>query len=556
MKHIIKIILLTSLLFGLFSCDENENFEIKEGQSKFKIVTPTTGSSLTLDRTNPTNEALALSWEDTLNSDVTYTIEFAKAATDFADSFIAGTTGQANYSWNVTDLNTLLVNSVRIPQVMDSAVDVRIVASNGELSNSITVVFSPYVIEVAQLYINGTFNNFDPTQAMAMNQDAFNIFSINVDLVNGDTFNFLPSNVNDNEKWQLVDNTINPIEVTKFGGVDFSNYTEGNYDIVVDLNTNTITITEITFPEALFMVGAGIPDAGWGWSSPVEMTLVPVDMFEATTNFSNDTFRFFTVNSDWGSGLNYPYFINEGYTIDSLFEDALDGDNNFRFLGTPGLYTITVNGVNKTITMVEIVQSLRIAVPGNHQSWDPPTAPQLEASAAGNTDYEGYVWLDGNHKFIAPDGSGNFNWGNTDWGDASGTDGSYTQVLIETGEGNIGTPNGAGHYFIQVDTDALTYTETLYQWGVIGDATGSWIVDQDMTFDANTGLWSITLNLAVGELKFRANDDWAWNYGDDENDGVLEGDNAGNIAINTAGNYTIVMDLSNPRNYTYTLTLN
>ncbi len=280
------------------------------------------------------------------------------------------------------------------------------------------------------------------------------------------------------------------------------------------------------------------------------------NVFQVETNLVNDAFRFFTVNGDWGSGLNYPYFIADGYTIDANFEDALDGDNNFRFIGTPGVYSITVDGTNKTITAVEIVQSLRIAVPGNHQGWDPTTAPQLEASSATTTDYEGYVWLDGEHKFVGPDGSGNFAWGNIDWGDASGTNGSYTQVLTEAGEGNIGAPSGAGHYFIQADTGALTYSETLYNWGLIGDATpGGWGSDQDMTYNSGTATWTITLDLVAGQMKFRANDDWPWNYGDTGADGSLEND-GDNIIISTAGNYTIVLDLSIPRAYTYSVTLN
>ncbi len=289
------------------------------------------------------------------------------------------------------------------------------------------------------------------------------------------------------------------------------------------------------------------------------MNLTQVDVFEVTTTLANDAFRFFTINGDWGSGLNYPYFINDGYTIDANFENASDGDSNFRFIGTPGLYAITVDGVNKTIAAVQVSQSLRIAVPGNHQGWDPPTAPQLEASSASTTDYEGYVWLDGGHKFVGPDSNGDFNWGNIDWGD----DGSFTGIL------SVGSPTNleaapAGHYFIQVDTGALTYSEIKYNWSVTGDATplgwpagpdGTSGQDQDMTYDAVTGTWTITLDLAAGQLKFRANDAWAWNYGDTGADGSLE-NNGDNLVITAAGNYTVVLDLSTPRAYTYSVTLN
>ena len=206
-----------------------------------------------------------------------------------------------------------------------------------------------------------------------------------------------------------------------------------------------------------------------------------------------------------------------------------------------------------------------IAVPGSHQGdWDPPTAPLLAALEFGNTQYEGYVWLDGadtnidnGHKFIAPDSFGDFAWGNIDWGD----DGTDTGKLLEDGESNI-TRTVTGHYFIQADTDALTYSETLYNWGLIGSATpDNWDSDQDMTYDPVSKTWTITLNLSAEEIKFRANDNWDWNYGDGKADDGRDPDgflgiDDDNIAVPTSGNYTVVLDLSTPREYTYTLILN
>ena len=92
----------------------------------------------------------------------------------------------------------------------------------------------------------------------------------------------------------------------------------------------------------------------------------------------------------------------------------------------------------------------------------------------------------------------------------------------------------------------------MYQWGIIGDATpNAWNdPDTDMTYDAGTSTWRITLDLVVGQMKFRANDDWAWNYGDNGADGSLEND-GDNIVVDTAGNYTVVLDFSTPRAYTY-----
>jgi len=192
-----------------------------------------------------------------------------------------------------------------------------------------------------------------------------------------------------------------------------------------------------------------------------------------------------------------------------------------------------------------------IAVPGNHQGWSPESAPILAASGVGKTDYEGYVWLDGEYKFVAPNDDGLFQWGNLDWGD----DGTFTGKLVADDEVNCNIETG--YYFLQVNTDDLTYSATGYQWGLIGSATpGGWDTDTDMTYDPATGLWSVTIDLIGGmEIKFRANDAWDWNYGDDEADGSLELGSA-NILIPEGGNYTVILDLTSPRNYTYELILN
>jgi hypothetical protein len=109
-----------------------------------------------------------------------------------------------------------------------------------------------------------------------------------------------------------------------------------------------------------------------------------------------------------------------------------------------------------------------------------------------------------------------------------------------------------GYYRLTVDLNALTYTKVKTDWGIIGSATkDGWNSDQNMTFDATTGLWTAILDLTVGDIKFRANDGWDINYGDDGVNGTLDL-NGANIAITTAGTYTITMKLGAP-DYTYSI---
>ena len=195
-----------------------------------------------------------------------------------------------------------------------------------------------------------------------------------------------------------------------------------------------------------------------------------------------------------------------------------------------------------------------ISVPGNHQGWDPATAPLLASSGFGETNYEGYVWLDGEFKFTGPNDLGNFDW-TYNWGD----DGSFSGILLANSDTNCTAE--VGYYIVKADTEALTYSTTPISWGVLGDATPTgWDSDTDMVYDADTKTLKVTLDLIKQDapdhgIKFRADDVWTLNYGDTGADGSLD-EGGDNIGVPESGNYTITLDLSNPRDYTYSLVKN
>ncbi|POS02655.1 uncharacterized protein DUF5019 [Flavobacterium croceum DSM 17960] len=97
-----------------------------------------------------------------------------------------------------------------------------------------------------------------------------------------------------------------------------------------------------------------------------------------------------------------------------------------------------------------------------------------------------------------------------------------------------------------------TIKVTPYQpnWGIIGSATQyGWNNSTDMVFNPITGKYSITTALVTGEFKFRLDNSWTTNYGDDGNNLSLEPGGA-NIPVN-GGVYTIVLNLAN-QSYTIT----
>ena len=116
----------------------------------------------------------------------------------------------------------------------------------------------------------------------------------------------------------------------------------------------------------------------------------------------------------------------------------------------------------------------------------------------------------------------------------------------------------AGHYII--DFDAVNFTITITPagtvWGVVGSATlNGWGAAEDvklMPDPWNDGVYIVKdVVLTDGEIKFRQDDAWGVNVGDNGADGTYEA-NGANIAV-TAGTYDMTLDTVNG---TYTLTVN
>jgi len=181
-------------------------------------------------------------------------------------------------------------------------------------------------------------------------------------------------------------------------------------------------------------------------------------------------------------------------------------------------------------------------VPGGYQGWDPAKTTTVLYSEKNDGKFEGYLYFkDDNTEFKFCETP---NW-DKNWGD-TGADGK-----LEGGGDNIKAAT-AGYYKINVDINALTYTMMKTDWGLIGSATaGGWDSDQNLTMDAATNLWSAILELKAGEIKFRANDGWDLNYGDDGANASLDGGGA-NIVIASAGKYKVTLNL-NQVPYTYSL---
>tara|TARA_B110000046_G_C12967382_1_gene387360 strand:+ start:86 stop:1270 length:1185 start_codon:yes stop_codon:yes gene_type:complete len=124
--------------------------------------------------------------------------------------------------------------------------------------------------------------------------------------------------------------------------------TPGIYTITIDDINKTI---ELEASSSLWAVGGAVP-GGWGFNTDtIEFVENTPDIWSASITLSNDIFRFFQIFGTWDTNNNMTYYEDEGFTIDSNFENDGTGDGNFNFIGATGTYTMTINAVDKTITL-------------------------------------------------------------------------------------------------------------------------------------------------------------------------------------------------------------
>jgi hypothetical protein len=182
----------------------------------------------------------------------------------------------------------------------------------------------------------------------------------------------------------------------------------------------------------------------------------------------------------------------------------------------------------------------QLYVPGAYQGWSPGTADSI-GSINSDENYEGYIYMESSTTPIEFKFTSARDWGHINYGYAA-----PGKLSTDGGASNLKVPE-SGYYKFNVNTKELTWTYLKTTWGLIGDATpGGWDTDTPMTYDVDNHVWTVTLNLTVGDIKFRANGAWDLNYGSNNNDGAKVGklqEGGENIHVKEAGNYTVILNL-------------
>lgn len=309
----------------------------------------------------------------------------------------------------------------------------------------------------------------------------------------------------------------------------------------------SFVLTEETEDEVFTTVEWSAAD--FGYKAAVTYT---IEMDEAGNDFSEP---FAAMATPQGTSAPLNVGVINNLLLSAGYPFAVEGDFEMRVAAAvhEDVDTLFSQPVAVSITPFEkIIIYPKLWVPGDYMDpqWSPGDSPNLY-SIKSNNKYEGYIWnpnATANFKFTsAPD------WNSTNYGYGSGDE--VSGVLDDdSGAGNLYLTS-AGYYKMNADLTAMTYSFLKTEWGVIGDATpGEWTTDTDMTYDPVTKVWSVTLDLVAGMIKFRANDGWDLNYGSNNANGIAD-PGGSDIPITTAGNYTVVLDLNGPL-YRYSITGN
>ena len=321
------------------------------------------------------------------------------------------------------------------------------------------------------------------------------------------------------------------------------------------------TITTLVLIQANAATNAGNfswTAADFGYKAAVTYS---IQFCKAGTNFASSS----TTEVNMGSALSRTFTIGDfnakmldiiPYGVATQVYARMKADVGS---GVTPLYSNVITNLFITAYRDVIIYNFpqAIWIAGNYQGWDPPTAPKIVDKAASGTtgsNYEGYInILDGSpHQFKMVKGN---NWGAGDFGQ-----GATALTLASPSGTNLQTVGTPGVYYIKANTQNLTWSFTkINTWGIIGSAVpvSGWNSSVPMTFNAGAGTWTITTNLLGGqELKFRANDDWGLNFGDDSPRDNKPDYNGGNIPVALDGNYTITLDIGNAGNYNYTIRKN
>ena len=297
----------------------------------------------------------------------------------------------------------------------------------------------------------------------------------------------------------------------------------------------TPTATPQLDEKGYYMLGQ-INGNEWDAKSPVWMNKISDGVYQlkVTTTADKNWFKFYA-GSKWDEGGDWKIIdtgalgCKENGCEDGSGYIYYDGDSwgKLQTMVIPGAGTwiVTLDMNNLTYTVGKPV----LYMAGDANGW----ATNDYLAGEDGVHFTGFMFLNQNgFKFCTQP-----EWKGTNYG---------ADFNTAPDAANITITEPAGYYQVDVDLSEKTYTLTpITSIGIIGSASpNGWESDVDMTYvpynkdtkEVN-GYWEVkNITLSAGEIKFRANDDWAISWGGELDN--LTTKNGGNITVE-AGTYDI-----------------
>ena len=299
-------------------------------------------------------------------------------------------------------------------------------------------------------------------------------------------------------------------------------------ETVLSLSDNNLILSEDNGSNEILTLTWSDPDYGFDAAA-----LYSVQIDVQGGDFSNP--QIISV----GSSLEKTFTVEElnAKLLSLSMTPAEEGVAILRIKATLSEYQeIFSNTVNLNVTpyssLLDLSTNLGVVGSATPGGWGNENIPDLEFYTTATTDvYVAYVTLrNGEIKFR----------NNNDWSENWGDDGN--DGTLDSYGANI--PVSAGTYKIEVNFSSMTYTMEAYSWGLVGSATPNQWNGPDLMLHYNSYQddWRAVVTLGEGEVKFRFNNDWGLNYGDDGADGSMEA-NGANISV-SSGHYLVSMNLN------------
>jgi hypothetical protein len=300
---------------------------------------------------------------------------------------------------------------------------------------------------------------------------------------------------------------------------------DGKFRIDFDKSTGEYNFTEIVDIASVGIIGDATPG---GWDEDTNLDKVGADTWSITMELLDGEAKF-RANDDWA--------INWG---DSTWPTGIAVEGGPNIPVTAGTYLITFNTASGAYDFAPVVNYATIGIIGDATpgGWDADTDMEVDPTDSA-------VWklrielTDGEAKFRA-DNDWAANWGAGDFPMGTATrDGA--NIPVTAGEYNVTFNTTTGDYnFVEI----FVY-DTI---GLIGTATpfGDWDNDVLMEKNAdNENVWTIaTVDLVDGEAKFRADRDWAINWGAADFPSGTGTQDGPNLMI-AAGTYKVTINTAN-----------